>query len=309
MPSLPNFFMVGAAKSGTTAINEYLQQHPQIFMSSPKEPFYFILNEQPPTYAGPGDLDEMQKLAVYDRAEYEALFAGVTDEIAIGEATTQYLYVPGAAEKIHQAVPDAKIVIFLRHPVKRAYSSFMHMIRDGRETCEYFDQALAAEPQRIADNWEPLWHYASASYYHDNLKRYYDLFGKDQVAVFLFDDLKADADDLMRSLYRFLGVDEMFEADTGTKYNVSGVPKNRALHTFQNTLLSTNNPIKNVVKPLLPKRLRHAALHGVVGQIRRVNFEARPLDEATARRLLEQYHDDILKTQALIGRDLSHWLA
>jgi len=306
---LPNFFMIGAAKCGTTAITEYLKQHPQVFISPRKEPFYFMLNDQPPTYAGPGDLDVIEPMAVHDWAAYQALFDGVRDEIAIGEATTHYLYVPEAAERIHQVAPDAKIIVFLRQPVERAYSSLMHMVRDDREPHDDFEQALTDEAQRIRDNWEPIWHYASASYYHDGLKRYYDLFGPDQIAVYLFDDLKADSEGLIRSIYRFLGVDEGFTPDTSIRYNVSGVPKNRALHAVQTALLSRDNPVKKMIKPLLPKRMRHAALHGVVGQIRQRNFEKRHLDPALAHRLLDSYRDDILKTQALIGRDLSHWFA
>lgn len=306
--TLPNFFIVGTAKSGTTAVNEYLQQHPQIYMSPRKEPFYFILDGQPLAYNGPGDRETLARLVVNDAAAYAVLFDGVADEIAIGEATTQYLYVEPAAARIQAAVPSAKIVIFLRHPVARAYSSYMHMLRDEREPCEDFEAALDQEPERIAANWEPLWHYSRASYYAESIQRYYRLFGREQVAVFLQEDLKADAAGLLRAICDFLEVDASFTFDTETRYNVSGVPKNKMLHAVQNALLDPDNRVKALVKPLLPQRLRHRALHGVVGKMRAVNFEQRSLEPELRARLLEDYRDDILATQALIGRDLSHWL-
>lgn len=306
--TLPNFFIVGAAKSGTTAVNEYLGQHPDVYMSPTKEPFHFILNGERPSYNGPGDREVFAQLAVPSRKKYEALFDDVTDEKAIGEATTQYLYVDHAAENIHAAVPDAKILIFLRHPVERAYSSYMHMLRDGRETYEDFEEALRYEPERIAANWEPLWHYTSASYYAESVERYYDLFGKEQVGVFLHDELKLDAPKLLYHVCQFLGVDDSFRPDTSTRYNVSGVPKNKMMHAVQTALLNPDNPVKAIVKPLLPKRLRHQALHGVVDKIRTVNFEDRKLDPELRQRLLARYRGDILRTQNLTGRDLSAWL-
>lgn len=307
--TLPNFFMVGAAKSGTTAVNEYLNQHPDIFMSPIKEPFHFILNGEPLDYNGPRDREILGRMATPNRARYEALFNGASKKHkAIGEATTQYLYVDHAAQAIHDAIPDAKILIMLRNPVDRAFSSWVHMLRDGRETYENFEDALSQEPARIAANWEPLWHYGSASYYTESVKRYYDLFGAEQVGVFLHDDLKLDAPKLLYQICQFLGVDDSFRPDTSTRYNVSGVPKNGMLHSIQTALLSPDNPVKAVVKPLLPKRLRHQALHSVVGKIREVNFEKRRLSPEMRVRLIARYRSDILRTQDLIDRDLSAWL-
>lgn len=306
--TLPNFYMIGAAKSGTTSLNEYIDQHPQVYMSPIKEPHFFVLEGTDIDFHGPGDVRALDPMYVSTLDDYKNLFAGVKDEIAIGEGTTQYLYYPEVADKIHALTPDAKIIAFLRHPVDRAYSSFTHLTRDGRETHEDFERALQDEPQRIADKWAPLWHYAAAGYYHDNLKHYMDIFGEAQVKVFLFDDLKKDVGALLKAIFAFLDVDDTFEPDTSIRYNVSGVPKNRTLQSVQDLLLTPNNPIKEMIKPLLPQKFRHRMLHKVVDHMRKVNYEKRPLDPALRNRLTENYRDDILKTQDLIRRDLSHWL-
>jgi hypothetical protein len=220
----PNFVIVGAAKAGTTAIYHYLLQHPQIYLSPLKETNYFALAGQELCFRGPGDDDYVNRLSITDEAAYFAQFDGVRDEIAIGEASPLYLYHPQAAGRIYDTIPKTKIIAVLRNPVDRAYSAFIHLVRDQREVHRDFEQALAHEQQRIADNWEHIWHYATMGRYYEQLKRYYDLFPQEQIKVYLYRDLRTEPDALLRDTLDYLGVDPNFSFDTKTRYNEASLP-------------------------------------------------------------------------------------
>src|SRR5579859_3390407 len=122
MKTFPNFFIIGAARSGTTSLEEYLCQHPDIFITTKKESHFFAADRFPPTFKGPGD-DRLNERVIRDEESYGQLFADKQGTKAIGETSVFYLCYPHSAERIAQAVPDAKIIILLREPVARAYSA------------------------------------------------------------------------------------------------------------------------------------------------------------------------------------------
>ncbi|MEL7038722.1 MAG: sulfotransferase [Cyanobacteria bacterium J06592_8] len=293
--TLPNFLIIGAAKAGTTAIAEYLKQHPQIYMSSVKEPFFFSFEGQKLDFRGPGD-SEAFHLAITDLADYRQLFQGVENEVAIGEASTTYLYTPNAAERIHHYIPNVKLIAILRNPVERAYASYLHLIRDGNETIMDFSEALDREQQRINDNWMLLWHYQQVGFYYSQLNHYYNQFDPQQIKVYLYDDFKADALGLIKDILSFLNVDDTYTPDLSIRYNVSGIPKNRFLHN----LISGNNVLKKIAKPLFPRSLKQL--------IRTKNLEKPEMSKEVRERLVNLYREDIVKLQDLINRDLSQWL-
>jgi hypothetical protein len=149
----------------------------------------------------------------------------VRDETVIGEASPLYLYSPHAACLIKQHVPDAKMLVILRNPVDRAYSAFVHLVRDGRETTRDFGEALAQEDARIAEGWEHIWHYKRMGLYYEQLKRYFDLFGRDRIKVSLYYDFKTRPVELMRGILGFLEVDDTFVPhDIATRYNTATLP-------------------------------------------------------------------------------------
>lgn len=222
--SFPNFIIVGAAKAGTTAIYHYLNQHPQVYLTPLKETNYFALAGQKLEFCGPGDADYVNSLSITCRDAYRAQFDGVRDEIAVGEASPLYLYHPLAAQRIRDAVPDAKILIILRNPIDRAYSAFLHLVRDGRETHRDFEAALAQEPARIAAGWEHIWHYAAMGRYFEQVKRYFEGFPRQQVRVFLYRDLRTDPRAVLRDTLDFVGADSDFEFDMATRYNEASLP-------------------------------------------------------------------------------------
>ena len=135
--TLPNFLIIGAMKSGTTSLYHYLKQHPQIYMSSIKEPNFFALEGSNLDFNGAEGKEQIQRLikreSIINIEEYRALFRRAAHETAIGEASPMYLYSPEAPYRIRYYVPEAKLITILRNPVERAYSAFLYMTRDGRE--------------------------------------------------------------------------------------------------------------------------------------------------------------------------------
>lgn len=300
--TLPNFLIIGAAKSGTTSLFNYLGQHPQIYTKK-KEPGFFAYAGQKVNLAGPEDQERFEKRVVADRRQYEALFAGVTTEKAYGEASVAYLYVPGTAERIHQYVPEMRLIAILRNPVERAFSSYMHMRRDGREPLPTFAEALEAEAERIEANWDYIWHYTRLGFYYEQLRVYYSLFPADQIAVFLFEDFKRDPVQVIQSICRFLDVDDAFWPDTALKYNVSGEPRWPWLHDF----VSRPHPVKTAVKPLLPLKWRKRM--GTQASSWNLAKQKPALPGEIKQKLQTLYYEDILHLQTLIGKDLTSWLS
>ncbi len=297
--TLPNFLIIGAQKAGTTSLYHYLEQHPQIYMSPVKEPGFFDFEGEKPNFCGPGDRDLYSHVTT-DIEAYRRLFQEASNEIAIGEATTWYLYSQKAPERIGHYIPNAKLIVILRNPVDRAYSSFMHAIRDSREPLTDFAQALQAEEARIEKNWEYLWRYKDMGFYSVQLKRYFEKFDRHQIKVYLYEDLNNNPAELLKNIFQFLGVDRNFIPEVFTRLNISGIRKNKAI----DALLDDNNPVKNFLRPLLPVRVRKR----IANHLRTNNFVKPSCSPDIQKELIEVFREDILALQNLIERDLSKWL-
>jgi hypothetical protein len=295
----PNFFVIGVAKAGTTSLYHYLGQHPEIFMSPVKEPRYFALAGHSLDFHGPGD-ERMREKTTTTLDAYLKLFAGVRDELAVGEASVIYIHHPAAAESIARNVPEAKIIAVLRDPIDRAQSAFLYHLRDGYEPLAEFDDALAAEPERIAAGWYYGWHYRDQGFYHRNLARYFERFDPSRIRVYLHEDLDGNPHGVLSDIFGFLGVDEGFRPDVSTRHNPSGRPRS---HRAQR-LLTRRHPLKEAVKSVIPEQWGHR----LIAAVQPANLMRPPVKAETRARLVEGYADDIRQLESLIGRDLSHWL-
>jgi hypothetical protein len=287
---LPNFFLVGAMKSGTTSLYQYLAAHPQAFLSPIKEPQYFC-KERPPQ---PSD---RANGIITDWEDYVRLFEQARYEVAVGEASTGYLYSRFAADEIHRMFPKARILIILRDPAERAYSQYLTEWRwnynhaSFRESLSY--DRVPGEPLA----WVASRPHIAISLYHDQVKRYLDTFGTDQVRVYLFDDLKRDVDSLMSDVCGFLGLEQRFAAKSfEVRFNRSAKPRFVTLDRFLVEPLSSR-----LLTPAMRARLRE--------RLRRIYYrQGRSIDPADRAYLAGIFRDDILKLQDLIHRDLSPWL-
>lgn len=295
---MPDFLIIGAAKAGTTSLWSYLDQHPQIYMSPVKETNFFALEGQRPEFVGPRD--PINEWSVTDIEAYRALFAGASHDLAAGEASPLYLYDQRAPQRIAHYVPDVKLIAVLRNPVERAYSSFLFLMEYGREPLANFAAALQQEEARISSNWAYIWHYKQLGFYYTQLKRYFDLFDRQQIRVYLYEDFKRDNQSVLQDIFRFLGVDETFTPDVSARYWTSGIPKSKILHSF----LLGQGRLKSVLRLVLPQTLRSS----IFKQLKARNLSRPPLPSHVREQLLEAYRPDILGLQDLLQRDLSGWL-
>jgi len=305
--ALPDLFVIGAQKAGTTSLHHWLGQHPQVMMSRVKEPGFFSWLDWMDAQAGPGGDDGsswrpgLSALAppIRDRDSYESLFgdapelrarfAGAT---AIGESTTDYLYSPHAAARVAELVPHGRIVVLLRQPAERAWSNWRHARREGREPLEDLEAALDAEEQRIADGWGPMWHYAAKSRYAPQLTRWMDRF-PGCVHVALTEDLDVDPVGVCQGVFSFVGVVDDFLPNCRDRYNVGSAPAGlKAEGQLHRALVALGARV--------PWPYRR--------QIRDRLFPRPAMDPDLRARVTARFADDIAQTAQILGRDLSSWL-
>lgn len=296
----PNFLIVGAAKTGTTSIFEYLKQHPDIFLPT-KETFHFISE----IYRGnnlPYPAQRPHEEIVFDEAAFLGAYEAAGDQTILGEIATGYLYYPEIAiPNIKKMLgDDLYMVAVLRNPVGRTYSGYTFFSRDLHEKLS-FEDALAAEKERTEANWDFMWHYVAHSKYADSVKAYQDAFPN--LKVMFFDDLKEDPAAFMKELYEYLGVDPEVDMDLSMK-NVSGAPKSKV---FQ-TLITQENPIKKLFRPLLRAFFGREARHRIRQWLKARNVGDRDsITNEQYNALLPEFEEDVKKLERLTGRDLSSW--
>lgn len=296
MPHKPDFFIVGAAKCGTTSLYEYLRRHPQIHMSPHKEPHYFARD----FYVPP-------EWCIRDDEQYVQLFAGAEGATRVGEASVWYIYSQAAAQELKAFSPDARIIVMLRDPIDMMYSLHGQFLWNCNDDILNFEEALAAQEERSRGLRIPAeahmaasLQYARVASFSSQVRRYYDAFGADRVHVILFQDFLRDTPGEYAKVLRFLDVDPTFVPDF--KIANSAKPITPRLNRFF------------ARRPVLRRTLR-AVVAGEL--IRRVNYAipyvaqavARPskIDPALRARLLPQFIGEIEALEQLIGRDLSAW--
>ena len=295
---LPTFVVIGAAKSGTTSLHRYLRSHPEIFVTEHREPSFFAHEGQQLDFRGPGD-DEWS--FVTDINAYLHLFDGAEGYRVVGEVSPRYLYFERACERIKHYVPEAQVIAVLRHPVERAYSHFL-MNRDRQ--CEpeaNFRRAIEREKERADLGWGWDWRYVEAGLYHKQLERYFQLFGKEKMKIFLYEEYSSNSGAFFTELFDFLGVDSSFRPDTTVRYRTAGLTRSYAFQAF----IDRPGGVKSLAKRIMPTALTK----GVKARIASWN-KARPdpLTETVRQEVFEHYfEDDCKKLEGLIGKDLSQW--
>lgn len=315
MPGQPNFFVVGAAKAGTTSLYHYLREHPQIYMSPIKEPCYFASEVRPGSFdaayrdearrsveatreylSGPMDQPRFGGI-VSEREDYLKLFRNVTCEKAIGEASVCYLWSPTAPLNIAARIPDARIIIILRDPADRAFSQYLDLLTAGRTLLSFREciHRAMSQPNRQFQTLHPFLEYGD---YHDQVKRYLDLFPKANVRIYSYDSYGGQISRILPDIFKFLEVDQEFLPDLSRQYRTPRVPR---LYKLSYYLKRSGlwQPIRRSIPPPIRRRLRNAALRPRQSLV---------MDPEDRRMLVDYYRDDIRKLSILLEREFSSWL-
>lgn len=286
---LPNFFIVGTPKSGTTSLFEYLKKHPEVFMCPVKEPNFFSfldISEQGLYYSEKG---------IENYNEYLKLFEEAADKKAIGEASVSYLFYKTVPYKIKKSISDAKIIIILRNPVERAFSHYLMDTRLGY-TDVPFDEIVK---RKSTHPFQKLYfqQYVELGLYYQQIKRYLEVFGEKQIKIFLTEDLKKDIGDVIKSVYSFLQVENIKTPGLETSHNVYRRPKNIFIEKlYQQKLL------RRLIKKTIPQQFLSDIKSAMLIK------DKKPILAPSIKSYLNNYFlNDLKKTEALIGRDLSIW--
>jgi hypothetical protein len=297
MTHRPNFFIVGAPKCGTTAMNEYLSHHPAVFMSPKKEPYYF-------------GHDLSYRMKRLSSEEYLALFDGVSGETIVGEASTTYLFSSTAAREIHRFNPGSRILIMLRDPVEMMYSLHSQLLYSGMEDINDFGAALKAEPDRRSGRRIPLepqiiefLFYRGFADYAPQVRRYFEVFGQDAVHVVLFDDFRLDPATAYRRTLQFLGVDAAVRPLSFEIINANKFARNNWLRTVLG-----QSAVVSAVRAAIPNRRLRQGLAGWVGRSLMTRKRQRPpMDEQIEDALRREFAPRIDELSQLLGIALSEF--
>lgn len=305
---LPDFLIIGAAKSGTTSLYFYLRQHPDIYMPPDiKEPGFLCFAGRPLLESNPAEpYPDLWKSAVTDRTAYSLLFSPARDGQLIGEATVEYLFLADRTISTIRALygeshPGPKLIVVLRNPTDRLWSHYWMCRRDQYERLP-IDEAIdpAVIQRRMDAGWHPSYDYIGYGFYARAIDAYRKAFGEDRLKVFLFEDLRNDSRAVCAEIFAFLGVDPSFVPDTSTTYNVSGKLRYPSLHDL---LFCRESLLKDLVRRVIPYDWLQWLKHTVVAW----NSEKVVMSESLKRKLQDVYRDEIRALEKLLGRDLSVW--
>lgn len=296
---VPDFFVVGAPKCGTTAINKFLSQHPDIFISARKELHYFG-----------GDLD--WRNYSMSKEEYFSYFCEVDSKQIAGETSVFYLFSKDAADEIKTWNPNSRIIAIIRDPMEMIPSLHRQFLKTGNEFILDLEEALDAEPERKKGNKLPRKEnmglnqglfYSEMARYSEQLERYFQVFGRDRVHVILYEDFKKNPASVYRGILEFLGVDPTFQPE----------------FSYINTKVQIKSPwlwkfvkfppeyLRQIWRTIIPSKLRGQILVKV-SQLYSKKAPRKTLPEPTRLRLHEMYRDDVKQLEEILGRDLSSWL-
>jgi hypothetical protein len=306
--ALPDFFVLGAPKAGTTALHAALARHPELWLSPVKEPKYYLTaGENParrgaPGQQGPGDRHSAREW-VWRRADYERLFESAPLGRLRGESTPFYLYDLHAQQRIRRDVPEARLVAVLRDPVDRAYSNWMHLWSDGLEPIGDFLTAYRAEDDRVAAGWAPFWHYGRLGRYGEQLDHLYALFPREQVHVLRYRDLAEEPVATLDAVCRFLGVRTGVLDGARAENSKPYVAPSRRAH-----LLARGVRLGAAAGAWAPPQYWRAAERRLLRRLQRGGAKRPTLDPAIRRGLVSDFAADNALLSRLTGRDFSDWL-
>lgn len=295
----PDFFIVGAPKCATSSLHVFLTRHPQVFMCSPKEPHFFC-----------ADLPGLAE--VRDDAAYRTLFAAAPAGAMLGEASAFYLASAAAPGAIHARRPDARIILSIRDPA-RACISWHQQLRNGlREDQADFAASWALQAERAAGRRRPAYcpepmqlQYRWLYSYHDQIARYLDLFGREQVLALRFEEISGDPVGAGAKVLTHLGLPPL-EAAAIARVNERVTPR---FPWLQQLIAAPPAPLRPLVKPV--KRLLNAV--GVKPSdvmkrhLSRPGGAAPAVSPAVMDEMREAFAPDVERLERLLDLDLSDW--
>lgn len=298
----PNLFIIGAPKSGTTSLYEYLRGHPDVFMSPMKEPFYF----SPDVTSGPRRRELRHGR---DEGAYLELFADAKSERWVGEASTSYMVSEVAAGLVKDFEPDPRLVAMVRNPVEVVHALHGERVSHGIEQMADLAQALDADTdrragRRLPDGASPLGAtYVDSGRYGEQLERWFAAFGRDRVHVIVFDDFAANTVASFEGVLRFLDVDPTYRPASFEVHNPSHRMRGGLVGALRRSVVgrTLRRLAGRVMGERRATRLAREVRHS---RVTRSASEREPLSPEVRDRLEREFETDVARLSELLGRDL-----
>lgn len=303
--NVPDFFIIGHQKCGTTALYFMLKDHPQIFLPQYKEPRFFAPELRPAGVAESPDRPQTLE-------RYLALFAEARPGQRVGETSPQYIRSPTAARRIAELAPDARIIAILREPAAFLRSYHMQMVASHVEDEKDFRRAVELEPHRRGAGADgsfvrPQLLYSEHVRYVEQLRRFHEVFPADRTLILIYDDFRRDNTGTVRQVQRFLEVDDTLPLQTVDTKPLVGVRSMR-LHQFRRAVGRADSnpgaagPLMRAISTFTPSALRRTAISGV---FRRVAYTTpAPPDERFMRELRRRFKPEVEAVSSYLQRDL-----
>ena len=300
MKRIPNLFIVGAPKCGTTALHEYLKQHPEIYMSEIKEPLYFakdFINEGIKFHG-------KQIFGEKNLKDYLKLFDKATNQKIIGESSVWYFTSKIAAKEIYNFNQKAKIIIMLRNPVDLLYSIHSQFVYDGDEKIIDFTKALNIEPLRREGKLIPKYvsfpsmlYYSQVTRFSKNILRYKKIFPKDQIKIVILEEFKKNPEKGYKEILDFLGVDTNFIPNFKV-INPNKIPRNNYLVK----LLKTPS-LRYFIRDIFPAKFR-IKVGGLIEVFNKKNVPREPINCEVRGIIYRKYKKEILKLNKITRKNM-----
>ena len=287
MLNLPNAYIIGVQKAGTTTLFDWIGQHPNVYVNPASKDYPFFCS------------DEAFLKGVESFSKY---FSSVNNEKIILGASANDLYIPQAAFRIHKVIPSAKIIVILRDPVFRAFSAYRYAVERSIEK-RTFQQAVEDEINGMiyADPFENRQKsYLLHGLYSEQLERIFTLFSKEQILILQFGDLISNPESTMRKVFNFLGIDEDF-LPTFNKIN-----ETRGGNRFKliNKVLYNQKYLKKglfkVIRGVIPPNIRYIIRQRLV-EINRIKIDKIDLQDEIKECLTTYYQDDLKKVSKILN--------
>lgn len=293
----PNFIIAGFPKCGTTSLHHYLSEHPQIFMPSQKELHFFTYEILSKLKNGPKD-GAVKKTQIQDSKKYLDFYRNVKNEIAVGDASPSYINYPNQFLKIKEYLEDPKFIIVLRDPINRAYSNYLHLKREQRETLT-FKEAVNRENKRIKDKYSDFWYYKFNSTYYDKILKAKETFK--EVLIITSEELNENHEATMKKVYKFLDVDCDFIAKRkSNSFNKGGYYKKNLFTKIIFQPSKFKNLIKKFIKPTPSLKILLARVASVF------RAKTEEIDEETVLYLTKHFKEEVKKLKSL-NINTSNW--
>ncbi|RRO22293.1 sulfotransferase family protein [Flavobacteriaceae bacterium 14752] len=297
--NLPHFILAGSPKCGSTSLYYYLAEHPDIYMSPQKEIHYFTFDILNALDQGPND-KRVNAFHIGNYEDYINQFKQAKPSQIIGEVSPSYVNYPETTiPKIKKHLGDPKIIMLIRDPIKRAYSNYLHLLREDREKLSFYD-ALLEEEARMKNKYSDFWYYRFNSMYYEKIKKFDEAF--DRMLIITTENLNENPKAVMKSIYKFLGVDYNFDPKSiNEKYNPGGLYKSNLITKF----FFRQSRLRSVIKRLMPitpgmKKIK-------LKMIKKFKEKTPDIDPKAEEFLVKHFKKDVENLKKNFDIDLSLW--